>query len=400
MASSGATAWAKYFKGKSEFTTKMKKDSTMYDIDGKRLGVIPAGTEIIYMGEKTYDSKPIVKAKKNNKFVMIRVAFDSIAKPGVKASGAVSLKPQAFGVVDTIKYSPEAYYKLIKEQISERKDLNPDLRVYLDALLDNTCKKIPDSRLSAIYKKVSSDLPINDIKKDFGEVLGPLAIKHRKILEPKGIKISPSMRIEVPLRPNEPLMDYAVYNGTKKYVISAKSGETTNVVKPNDIIDLLKKDPKKIKKWSNTKEYGVLSMLAENSILFGPIKAVSYLKPKLISKEAVSEEKSFNATKVAKFINDNDYLSTKKSPTTNEIMYECEKEIQNASKRGELDINAIFSDAIENMVIYVKFDISSSGVSEWDVVVSSDIKKVAAKRAFLRTKNGYTRASDRMGVQI
>lgn len=400
MASSGVTAWTKYFKGKSQFITKMKKDSTMYDIDGKRLGIIPVGTEIIYMGEKSYDSKPIVKTKKNNKFIMIRVPFDSIAKPGVKASGAISLKPQAFGVVDTIKYSSAAYYKLIKEKITERKDLNPDLRIYLDALLEHTCKKIPDSKLSAIYKRVSGDLPINDIKKDFGEVLGPLAIKHKKILEPKGIKISADMKIEVPLRPNEPLMDYAIYNGTKKYIISAKSGETTNVVKPNDIIDLLKKDPKKIKKWKSTKEYSVLSMLAENSILFGPIKAVSYLRPKLISTQAVSDEKNFSAAKVAKFINDNDYLSTKKSPTTNEIMYECEKEIQNATKRGELNINAIFSDAIENMVIYVKFDITTSGVGEWNVIVSSDIKKAAAKRAFLRTKNGYTRASDRMGVQI
>jgi hypothetical protein len=352
------------------------------------------------MGEKVYDSKPIVKTKKNNKFVMVRVSFDSIAKPGVKASGAVSLKPQAFGVVDTIKYSADAYYKLIKEKISERKDLTPDLRVYLDALLDHTCKKIPDTKLSAIYKKVSKDLPINDIKKDFGEVLGPLAIKHRKILETKGIKTSASMKIEVPLRPNEPLMDYAIYEGTKKYIISAKSGETTNVVKPTDIIDLLKKDPKKVRKWKDTKEYGVLSMLAENSILFGPIRAVSYLRPKLIIKDSVSDEKSFNATKVAKFINENAYLSTKKSPTTNEIMYECEKEIQNASKRGELDINAIFSDAIENMVVYVKFDINNFGVGEWNVIISSDIKNVTIKRAFLRTKNGYTRASDRMGVQI
>jgi hypothetical protein len=82
-------------------------------------------------------------------------------------------------------------------------------------------------------------------------------------------------------------------------------------------------------------------------------------------------------------------------------MYECEKYIQKKSSSGDLDINSIFADAILSSVIYVKFDISSNGTGSWDVIVSDDIKKQKnGKKAYLRTKNGYTRAADKMGVQV
>jgi len=126
------------------------------------------------------------------------------------------------------------------------------------------------------------------------------------------------------------------------------------------------------------------------------------MSPSLIKESTVGEdERSFNLSSVASFISKNDYLKSKKKPTLNEVMYECEKFIRDQSVSGGLDINSIFADAIEGAVIYVKFDITINGVSEWDVIISSDIKKIkSGKKAFLRTKNGYTRAADRMGVQI
>ena len=167
-------------------------------------------------------------------------------------------------------------------------------------------------------------------------------------------------------------------------------------------LDLLEKDPAKVKKWKKTKEYNVLKILSENSTLIGPLKAVGFISPSLIKESTVGEdERSFNISSVASFISKNDYLKSKKKPTLNEVMYECEKFIRDQSVSGGLDINSIFADAIEGAVIYVKFDITINGVSEWDVIVSSDIKKIkSGKKAFLRTKNGYTRAADRMGVQI
>jgi hypothetical protein len=196
-------------------------------------------------------------------------------------------------------------------------------------------------------------------------------------------------------------MDYSIIEGTKTYIISAKSGETTNVVKPGDILDLIAKDPLKLKKWKNTKEYNVLKVLSENSVLIGPIKAVSYMVPNLITESKSLTEQNFKLSSVAGFVNKNDYLKSKKNPTLNEVMYECEKYIKDASVSGQLDINSMFADAIRNAVVYVKFDITTSGIGYWDVIISDDIKKMKqGKKAFLRTKNGYTRAADRMGVQI
>jgi hypothetical protein len=403
MASSGQAAWQKYFRGKGNIETRIKKDSDAYNsLTLAKLNFkILTGTEVVYQKATSYDSKALIQVKVKGKFMMVRVPFDNIAKPGVKSSGAVSLKPQAFGVKDDIKYSVNGYYKLIKGAISERKDISSNLKVYLDALLDHSCKKIPDIKLAQIYSKVESDLPLNDIKKDFGEVIGPLAIFYKKLLTPKGISVTQNMQILVPLRPNEPLMDYSIIEGTKTYIISAKSGETTNVVKPGDILDLIAKDPLKLKKWKNTKEYNVLKVLSENSVLIGPIKAVSYMVPNLITESKSLTEQNFKLSSVAGFVNKNDYLKSKKNPTLNEVMYECEKYIKDASVSGQLDINSMFADAIRNAVVYVKFDITTSGIGYWDVIISDDIKKMKqGKKAFLRTKNGYTRAADRMGVQI
>jgi hypothetical protein len=403
MATSGAAAWQKYFRGKGDIETRLKKDSEAFDAVSKsKLSFkLSNGTEVTYLKAPAYDSKAVVRTKVNGKYVTVRVPFDNIAKPGVKSSGAASLKPQAFGVKDTVKYAPAAYYTLIKTGISERKDLNPSIKVYLNALLEHSCKKLKDQNLSIIYSKVESDLPLNDIKKDFGEVIGPLAIYYKKLLSDKGISVTQNMKIEVPLRPNEPLMDYSISEGAKKYIISAKSGETTNVVKPNDILMLIDKDPAKLKKWKNTKEYKVLKVLSENSVLIGPIKAVSYMTPTLIKESDSITEQNFKISQVAGFANKNEYLKGKKNPNINEVMYECEKYIKDASVSGELDINGIFADAIRNAVVYVKFDVNTRGIGEWSVVVSDDIKKMKqGKKAFLRTKNGYTRAADRMGVQI
>lgn len=403
MATSGAAAWQKYFRGKGDIETRLKKDSEVFDAKTKtKLNYkLPNGTEVTYMKASLYDSKAIVRVKKGREYLTVRVPFDNIAKPGVKSSGAASLKPQAFGVTEE-KYPIVKYTKLIKDNINERKDLSANLKVYLNALVEHSLGKLKDQQVSAIYSKVQSDLPLNDIKKDFGEVIGPIAIHNKDLFKTKSIRLSDKIFVQVPSRPNEPLMDYAIYDGNKKYTISAKSGETTNVVKPKDILDLIGKDPVKLRKWSKTKEYNVLTILNENSTLIGPIKAVGFMKPTLIKESAVgNDERTFNLSSVSGFINKNEYLKARKKPTLNEIMYECEKYIKDQSVSGELDINGIFADAIENSVMYVKFDIGSTGIGEWDVVVSSDIKKVkSGKKAFLRTKNGYTRSADKMGVQI
>ena len=404
MASSGATAWAKYFQGKGDLPTTIKKTSPAYDANdpNKKVGDIPVGTKVTYLKAAKFEQRALIEFTVNNKKYLARVPFDNIAKPGVKASGAASLKPQAFGVRDK-KYSLTEYKKIVGDSIQDRTDLSAPVKTFLFALFD-FCSggKTTKTEITKIYNMNKSDLPLNDINKDFGEVLGPVAVYYSRLLSVKQISIPANMMIYVPERPNEPLMDYGIYVGTKQYVISAKSGTTTNVVKPKDILDLLGKNPKKVSKWKLKPEYKLLEMLAANSILLGPIKAVAAAQPDLIS-PAVADKitgAASDLTGLSKFVKQNDYLSAKPKPTLNEIMYECEKLIQKETKDGSLNMNAIFSDAIEEQVLYIKFELDAGGIPSWDVIASDDIKGTSYGRVYLRSKNGYTRASDRMGIQV
>jgi hypothetical protein len=404
MSSSGPTAWAKYFQGKGDLNTTLKKASPAYDLNdsNKKLGDIPVGTKIKYIKTIKYEQRTMVELVHQGKKYYCRVPFDNITKPGVKASGAASLKPQSFGV-SSKKYLLAEYKKTVSDSIDQRSDLSSSVKVYLGALFD-LCSggKTTTKEVAQIYNINKIDLPLNDINKDFGEVLGPVAAYTSQLLKIKGITLPSNMQIYVPDRPNEPLMDYGIYVNKKQYVISAKSGTTTNVVKPKDILDLLDKNPKKNSKWKNKEEYKLLQILANNSTLVGPIKAVAFISPDLISEEVASKLTGthFDLLGFSKFIQQNEYLKKRGRPTLNEIMYECEKLIQKETKEGRLNMNALFSDAIEEQVIYIKFAVSNMGLPIWKVIASDDIVGADYGRVYMRSKNGYTRSSDRMGIQV
>lgn len=407
MASSGAAAWTKYFQGKGDIQTTLKKPAPVFDADkpSSKVADLPAGTPIVYIASPKYEAKALIQYNKTKtKAVQVRVAFDMIAKPGVKSSGAVSLKPQGFGIKDR-KYSMAEYKNTVKAAIEENKSLSGELRTYLGALFDYyTGGTTTSTKVTEIFTRLKDYLPLNDINKDFGEVLGPVAITYKGVLSSKGLNIGTSAQVYVPARPNEPLMDYGLYTSKQDFIISAKSGTTTNVVKPGDILDLIGRDDKKQKKWSRTNEYAILQILASNSILIGPIRAVSQLYPDLVSPavaDAISPA-SYDPADFKKLISSDSYLAAKdKTPSLNEIMYACEKIIQRETREGSLNMNKIFADAINGIVYYVKFELDNRGIGLWDSATAADITKIGTYgRIYLRTKNGNTRASDRMGIQV
>lgn len=396
MATTGRQAWTKYFRGQN-VPTNMKKNSIGYDPSNPSRILtqkIAAGEEVIAISSDYNTKYPILRVKDNKQYI---VTFNNLQKPGAKTR--VNLKPQAFGVVDT-DYTLDNYVKVLLNNISDG-DLAPFIKTYLEALVLYYMKKKPLSYVTSVY---NPNLPINDIKKDFGELLGPIAIIKDKLLQSKQITISTSSKIFFPSRPNEPLLDYIIKTPTKAYSISAKSGSTTNVVKPGDIIDLLSKDPKKLAKWQNTPQYAVLSQLNEGTIVSGPILAAANLPggPPLAAAQDVAnrirrgyKDDAFDYNAMLPFLQSNSYLNGKgEQVTLNEIMYESEKMIS-ADSKNNTSYNKIFQDAIENKIIYVKFDIKGQ-TPKFSTLVADDFK---SNKIFLRTKNGYTRKSDRMGIQ-
>lgn len=397
MALTRQLAWSKYFRG-LEVPTYMKKDSVGYNID-KPSSIdtqkISAGEEIIALNYPYNSKYPILRKKDNKKY---RVTFNNIQKPGSETK--VNLKPQSLGIVDK-EYGLNEYADTLLNNISDG-NLAPYIKNYLEALVLYYMGFEP---LSYVQKLYNPKLPINDIKKDFGEVLGPISIINQKLLKVKRITIPTNAKIFFPSRPNEPLLDYLIKVRDKKYSISAKSGKTTNVVKPQDIIKLLQKDPKLLSKWQATPEFKILFQLAENTIVSGPILAASNL-PGGPSPQAANDvvarinngykDNGYDYDLMKPFIDSNPYLSKEgESTTLNEIMYECEKIISSDSKNST-SYNKIFQDAISNSLIYVKFDILGKN-PKFTSLVSDDF---SSTKMFLRTKNGYKRRSDRMGIQL
>lgn len=388
MASSGQAAWVKYYQGKGDQASTVKIAGPVYDektmmATGTQLA---AGTPVLVLATKEYESKPRIRVTIGGTVQTVRFKFDSITKPGNKASAASSLKPQAFNVVTSTPIQFAEYKKRLLAALDERTDLDGPLKGYLTEIVhywsgDYSAK----TKAGKIYMRIRNDIPINDINKDFGEVLGPLAVMKHNLLSGTGHDkdVNATSGIFIPARPNEPLMDYKVGN----VVISAKSGETTNTVKGKDILDLLAKRPAMNTKYSDTKEYQVLAMLTANSTLTGPINAAQF----------VMGTKKFNA-----WVANNTYFKSKKGKyTDNELMYECEKYLQNESKTGSLNFTKLFADAIKGQVVYVKYQLDDTGVGKFETIVSADVAKSnQGKRPYLRSKNGYTRASDKMGIQI
>jgi hypothetical protein len=412
MATTGTAAWSKYFNTGKDIPSVLKKASKVFDFKTNQpVGNLDAGTEIVFITAKEFDKHPPVRVAKTKKIV--RVEFDKIAKPGVRSSSAMSLKPQAFGVRDT-EYSFKNYAKLIRENIEERKELTGDVRAYLSSLIDY-CDDPSKKNAVEVRKCYSSakSIPVSDIVKDFGEVAGPFGVLSNKLI--KGLSES-NTAVFIPARPNEPLMDYSVRDTTKnvRYIISAKSGTTSNVVKPGDIINLLNKIPAKKTKWQRTVQYKVLEILSGASILHGPILVAAYLTGKgfkefggitqkaaddFVAKAKGSSSTAYNKSLFIKFISENEVLKKlKRTPTANEIMYECEKAIGNLSKTDKLDFTKLFRNAVDEQVYYIKFSLDNTGVPEFDLI--GDTPEELKSKVFLRSKNGYTRASDRIGIQI
>ena len=400
MASTGATAWTKYFKGK-DVETSMKKSSDAFDAatEQKLSFKIDINEKVLVYDTDNFSSKIVVKRLKDNK--NYKVTFNNIQKPGRQAT--VNLKPQKFGIGET-KYNIEDFVDLVLTSIEERQDLKPELKTYLEALILYYADFEP---LSYVEDAYLNDLPLNEIKKDFGEILGPIAIIKQGLLGDKGIKVpnNKQTKIYMPSRPNEPLMDYSIIDRKKTFVVSAKSGTTTNVVKPKDIIDLLAKNPATLRKYQTTQQYKILKQLADNGVVDGAILAASEL-PGGPSPEAAKDvqkqlknsrykDDKYDISLMSSFINSNNYLKQQSKPTLNQIMYECEKMVVAKSKNG-LDFTPIFKDAVENQVIYVKFEMTGKK-PKFEVIMNDDF---GARKVTLRTKNGYTRYSDRMGIQV
>lgn len=414
--SKGAAAWAKHFQGKGEIETSVKKDSQLYKKEGgilKPAGYyIEAGAEILFLNAKEYSQKmPIMLYGENEVYY---VTFDNIQKPLSKRVSGIKLKPQDFKTTSQILKAKQLAQNLIDE-IDERQDLAPDLKSYLMAITKYWAK-IDSTKLSDVTKLNLPENGLNEIKKDYGEMLGAIACCMHKILEPH-VKLSPNAKIEFPLRGNEPLVDYYIVDGKKKHSISAKSGTTTNTLKPADIVNLL--ESKNLYSKYKTKNVGKFTdLINNNTMILFPFMAVNMCAgKKILSDEAIEEAKKFKGTKldskdydIAKFaeliklikIPGKDVSPKKeKRPTVGEMFYYTEKYcVDVANSDASYNPTDMFVEATSGSVIYVKFDITKSAKQGvFDIMISDANKQSTQKNIKWRGKNSKLGATDKVGLQ-
>ena len=305
-----------------------------------------------------------------------------------KVAGNLILKPGLFGdsrnkIIDKdIPY--KSYYSLLINSINTTDKLDDSQKEVLIALTEDAAGSTTasKSKVKKVMKSLGQTLSLSTINNDFGEVLGPLAVMTQRLLPID----SRSAIVRIPGRSNEPLLDYKITDKNREYKISAKSGNTTNTLKPSDVVSLIEDNNLTnknflYKKWKNTPQYALLKILDSGSTKQGPIDAGMWLKK-------------------------NGYASyfswLKKSDYTEEIRQKAETAIVLISREA-LDFTEIFSDSVTSKVYYIKFKMSATGDIEWKLVETSQDKKESKKtlkRVTFRSKNFVGRPKDKLGFQV
>ena len=332
------------------------------------------------------------------------------------SSESLDLKPQALGIQDR-EYTMDQLANTVIPAIYERDDLDGALKGYLELLLEyywnNEMPKIK-TEIKDEYSEMLSQFPMGQIKKNYGEIIGPFAILNSKSKLFKDMGLNSRTKILFPMRGNEPLVDFYLVKGGQKIPFSAKSGKsTTNTVKPGDISNLLAENPGASKKWGDSLELKVLMDLNENTGVNGPMVAAFNLKKsvkefKKISKEMLDDwlANSANKGKTWKYkaALHEEYAkaiglrpSARSKPSFGEILYYTEVAICNQTKgRGILEYAEFFNDVVGGAVNYINLlNIGKDGMPTWHT------SEGGSPKVTMRTKNGTTRiAADKLGLQI
>lgn len=406
MASTGKQAWEKHFRGKGNIETTMKKESSLFDSDGKSVGKIGTGQKIVFLETKEYNDKTPIEYNGNQFFV----TFNNIQKPKSKLVSGIKLKPQDYTFFTQETWGAKDLAQRLVDETEERKDLDPTLKTYITTIT-KYWGKIENVTTTEISKLKTPDRGLNEIKKDYGEMLGAIACVTHKILAKDGIQVSNQAKLNFPLRGNEPIVDYYIIDGRKKHSVSAKSGSTTNTLKAADIISLLKSKGE-YSKWQNRPITKLIKAVAEVPTAQFPFQTINMIAgKKILSDAALKEASDF---KVSSF-NKNDYNQSNfqalinlisvpgnvKKPTIGQLFYFTEKYIvEKANSISKYDPTDIFAAATEGMVIYVKYDITGAAKQgNFNVMIPAPNTDAIKKKIKWRSKNSQNRAADKIGVQ-
>jgi len=390
--SRGVDNWNKNWRGRGNVPTTIKPPTgAPYYADSnssRTVGTIPRGTAVTYIdGQSRFHNKVAIRL--DNSIVFTNI--DNLAKP--RSASTVNLKPQAFGLAGT-EYTLSSYLIALRNSITNRSDVNGDLREYLLDLV-----QFADNGSANFSGYNVTQLPINDIIKDFGEVIGPIYCIKRGLSQ-YNIGVNLASKIFIPIAPNEPLLDYYIIVGTNQIKISAKAVGTSNTLKVADLVPPILSNPTLLQRYNNTIEFRTMREIHDNSMIQGPIRACGALG--IISQEAVTSVANNppdvpNISLFSNLIEADTRLRNQRSVTTRQVSFLCERALINYSRNNTQTYTNLIRDVLRNEIYFVKLQILN-GIPSF--IVEATTGQSSINNLYFRTKNGYDSKSDKLGFKL
>jgi hypothetical protein len=224
MATTGKAAWEKYYMGKGDIPTSVKKETIAWDpkTPSVKLGIVPAGLSVTVVAVNAYDAKTLIKFTHEKKDYSCRVKIDDLQKPGIKTAsnvGNVKTIPNKALTPDGLKLAGKViqkrdYVRIVNESIKACNTVPLPVKDFMYEFLEKSIKK-DSAQLSPIVRGLTEP-DVKIVSKDFGELAGAWWFVNN--YDPK------LSFIEFPAKSNEPLVDYYVgYPNGIKLKVSAKS---------------------------------------------------------------------------------------------------------------------------------------------------------------------------------
>jgi hypothetical protein len=393
-ASTGDKNWKKNWKGSNHSST-VKKSGPYYETkdSNRSAGQLVANTEVTYIDILSESHlKVAIQFSGSDKVYYTNV--DNLKKP--KSLNLVGLKPQAFNLAGT-EYTLTSYITELKNSIDSRSDIIGELREYLLELVSYS-----ETGQGSFSSYDTASLPMNEIRNDFGEVIGPIHCIKRGLSKFR-LGVSATTKIFIPTRSNEPLLDYYLINfDGKRIKISAKSKGTSNTLKVTDLVPPVLNDPNLFSKYQNDLEFNIMRTIHENTMLMGPIRAcvlLGIIIPEAADSVASKPQSIPYPELFANLILKDTRLKNQKTITTNQVSFLCEKEVINYSKNIIVanKFTSIVKDILTREIYFIKLNIVN-GVPNFTEEATSGQQSIS--NLFFRTKNGYDSKSDKLGFKL
>jgi len=392
--SRGIDNFNRNWRGQGNIPTRIKATSGAVYYDSPNTsrvaGRIPVNTLVLYRDDLSRDYNKVAIQVED---VVFYTGVDNLAKPA--SLSTVNLKPQAFGLAGT-EYTLTGYLAALRNSINTRTDINGDLQEYLLDLV-----RYAETGGTNITGYNIQSLPIRDIIKDFGEVIGPIYCIKRGLVG-YNIGVNIASKIFIPVAPNEPLLDYYINTANNSIKVSAKAVGTSNTLKVADLVPVVLDNPSLFQKYANSTEFQTMRAIHENSMVQGPIQACAILG--IISQQAAN---SLSANPIdvpdkslfQNLISADSRLQNNQNVTTKQVSFLCEKALVDYSKQS---INSsryteIIRDVLRNEIYFVKLNISG-GIPSFQVQATSG--QTSVNNLYFRTKNGYDAKSDKLGFKL